>query len=234
QAPEQTFTGHYCEVNVDDCQGHQCRNGGRCVDGINTYTCHCPPQWEGPLCSRDVVECEQRGVCENGGTCINMVGGYVCVCVNGWSGDRCTHNINDCRAALCSEGATCHDRVASFTCECPPGRTGRSPSVDINECSMGESIRKSVTVIIWCLTHTETPNPCEHSGRCENTMGSFWCRCRAGYSGARCELDIKECLSNPCLNGATCLDEIGEFKCICMSALDRAELGEGGRDPRHG
>lgn len=59
-------------------------------------------------------------------------------------------------------------------------------------------------------------NPCEHAGKCINTMGSFQCHCQRGYVGARCELDINECMSNPCLNEATCLDRIGEFSCICM------------------
>lgn len=41
------FEGQNCEVNVDDCPGHRCLNGGTCVDGVNTYNCQCPPEWTG-------------------------------------------------------------------------------------------------------------------------------------------------------------------------------------------
>ena len=27
--------------DIDDCGGHQCVNGGQCVDGVNEYTCAC-------------------------------------------------------------------------------------------------------------------------------------------------------------------------------------------------
>ena len=41
------FTGTNCEVNIDDCPGHICQNGATCLDGINTYTCQCPPTYTG-------------------------------------------------------------------------------------------------------------------------------------------------------------------------------------------
>lgn len=45
--PTVGFEGQNCELNVDDCPGHQCLNGGTCVDGVNTYNCQCPPEWTG-------------------------------------------------------------------------------------------------------------------------------------------------------------------------------------------
>ncbi|KAK0155049.1 Neurogenic locus notch 3 [Merluccius polli] len=62
-------------------------------------------------------------------------------------------------------------------------------------------------------------NPCEHTGKCLNTKGSFQCECQRGYAGARCQLDINECMSNPCLNEATCLDLMGDLHCICMAGF---------------
>lgn len=41
------FNGTNCENNIDDCPGHQCANGGTCMDGVNTYNCQCPPEWTG-------------------------------------------------------------------------------------------------------------------------------------------------------------------------------------------
>lgn len=46
-SPVLGFEGQNCEVNVDDCPGHRCLNGGTCVDGVNTYNCQCPPEWTG-------------------------------------------------------------------------------------------------------------------------------------------------------------------------------------------
>ena len=32
---ETGFTGFHCEINIDDCEGSLCQNGGRCIDLIN-------------------------------------------------------------------------------------------------------------------------------------------------------------------------------------------------------
>lgn len=156
------FSGLNCEVNVDDCPGHKCMNGGICVDGVNTYNCQCQPEWtgiwlstlsktcvyriwdlfmwlpwafvlSGQYCAEDVNEClMQPNACHNGGTCFNTNGGHTCVCVNGWTGNDCSENIDDCATAVCFNGATCHDRVASFFCECPVGKTGMVPYTHIH------------------------------------------------------------------------------------------------------
>lgn len=48
------FEGEGCSVNTDDCVGNHCLNNSTCIDGINTYTCECPPQFTGPFCSVDI------------------------------------------------------------------------------------------------------------------------------------------------------------------------------------
>lgn len=119
------FTGRDCEINIDDCGGNLCQNGGTCIDGINTYTCLCPSNFTGSYCSQDVDECSlQPQPCQNSATCANTIGGFNCICVNGWTGPTCAENINDCANAPCFNGATCHDRVGSYYCQCPPGKTG--------------------------------------------------------------------------------------------------------------
>uniref|UniRef100_A0A3Q0S986 Notch receptor 1a n=1 Tax=Amphilophus citrinellus TaxID=61819 RepID=A0A3Q0S986_AMPCI len=224
------FTGHHCEHNIDDCPGHNCQNGGVCVDGVNTYNCRCPPHYTGQYCTENVDECElMPNACQNGGTCHDTHGGYHCVCVNGWTGDDCSENIDDCASAACHHGATCHDRVASFFCECPHGRTGLLCHLDdaciSNPCQKGSNCDTNPVngkAICTCppgytgsacnLDIDECAlgaNPCEHGGRCLNTKGSFQCKCLQGYEGPRCEMDVNECMSNPCHNDATCLDQIG-------------------------
>lgn len=46
------FHGISCELRYDDCESKfaQCNNGGTCVDGINSFTCACPPNYGGFTC----------------------------------------------------------------------------------------------------------------------------------------------------------------------------------------
>jgi EGF-like domain len=39
------YSGPTCEVNVDECAGSPCLNGGTCVDGVNNYTCQCDTRY---------------------------------------------------------------------------------------------------------------------------------------------------------------------------------------------
>lgn len=38
--------GVRCEVDVDDCRSNPCFSG-TCVDGLNSFTCHCPEGFTG-------------------------------------------------------------------------------------------------------------------------------------------------------------------------------------------
>jgi hypothetical protein len=50
------FTGKKCGVNIDDCTPtaiKSCKNGSKCVDGINSYTCDCSgTKFAGPKCDQ--------------------------------------------------------------------------------------------------------------------------------------------------------------------------------------
>ena len=37
-------------LDIDDCATHPCKNHGTCHDGINKYTCTCPPGFSGTQC----------------------------------------------------------------------------------------------------------------------------------------------------------------------------------------
>lgn len=42
-------------ADINDCSSSPCKNGGTCIDGINSFQCFCPDGWEGSLC--DAGEC---------------------------------------------------------------------------------------------------------------------------------------------------------------------------------
>lgn len=42
-------------VDVDECASLPCQNQGTCVDGINQFTCSCPPGFTDVLCQTGEV-----------------------------------------------------------------------------------------------------------------------------------------------------------------------------------
>ncbi|TDG47803.1 hypothetical protein AWZ03_005757 [Drosophila navojoa] len=45
------YHGEKCEFQYDECQlGPRCMNGGVCIDGVDTFSCSCPPLLTGMLC----------------------------------------------------------------------------------------------------------------------------------------------------------------------------------------
>lgn len=38
--------GERCQFNVNDCKSNPCQRG-ECVDGLNSFTCHCPAGFTG-------------------------------------------------------------------------------------------------------------------------------------------------------------------------------------------
>lgn len=57
------------------------------------------------------------------------------------------------------------------------------------------------------LLPCEAVNPCDNGAECVEEADpvlfplGFRCRCRQGFTGPRCEINIDECSSNPCLHG---------------------------------
>lgn len=63
-----------CNINIDECAGHPCHNGGTCQDGINSFTCRCPEGYHGPTCLSEVNECDSNPCIH--GACRDSLNGY--------------------------------------------------------------------------------------------------------------------------------------------------------------
>lgn len=37
-------------TDINDCESNPCKNGGTCIDGVNSYKCICSDGWEGAFC----------------------------------------------------------------------------------------------------------------------------------------------------------------------------------------
>nr|XP_058960212.1 uromodulin-like [Pocillopora verrucosa] len=86
-------------------------------------------------------------------------------------------------------------------------------------------IKPDTPVLAHCDMKTEDADECNTSvsvcdvnADCKNTLGSYRCSCRAGFSGDghTCK-DIDECASgvHNCHISASCTNTVGSFKCSC-------------------
>ncbi|CAH3165937.1 unnamed protein product, partial [Porites evermanni] len=74
-----------------------------------------------------------------------------------------------------------------------------------------------------CTTNNHS---CDVNAACQNTVGSYKCTCKAGYSGnGRKCVDIDECTSKThnCDRNALCKNTEGSFTCTC----NRGYKGDG-------
>ncbi|XP_041667539.1 protein crumbs homolog 2a [Cheilinus undulatus] len=127
------YVGTLCDEDVNECEHHSCEHGGTCEDGVNSYTCVCPPDYRGPRCqwSYPPIQCDVDVQCANDGICTDGLWGANCTCMPGFTGTRCELEINECESNPCRNGGSCLDRFNMFVCECPPGYIG--PICDTNK-----------------------------------------------------------------------------------------------------
>ncbi|XP_064459913.1 uncharacterized protein LOC135370150 isoform X1 [Ornithodoros turicata] len=178
--PDETCSQNRCQ-NPCEIKG-LCGPNAICRVSNHEAQCHCPEGLTGnPIigCKRPVVTC--TGSCPKGlscienrcrATCSGCIIGEACVkdfCMASCSGDSecpagelCIHGY--CQSG-CRSDSDCHvHQLCSLNhCSCKPGfQPVDDGCQDINEC---------------------LNNPCHPTGICENTVGSFLCRCPEGFIG---------------------------------------------------
>jgi Notch-like protein len=187
-------------VNIDDCAGAPCQNGGTCVDGVNAYTCTCPAGYTGTNCETVVDSCNPSP-CANG-TCAGGVGTYTCTCDAGWDGVNCDNNIDDCVGAPCQNGGTCVDGINAYTCTCPTGYEGMNCETVTDNCASA---------------------PCLNGGTCVNDVGTYTCTCATGTAGANCEV-VSVDIHLHCDGASAILQTVSALGC---TDLDAATIAQG-------
>lgn len=70
-----SLSGATCKINIDDCATNPCRNGGTCVDGVNSFTCTCPDGFHDSMCLSQRDECASNPCIH--GNCQHQANAYV-------------------------------------------------------------------------------------------------------------------------------------------------------------
>uniref|UniRef100_A0A8C4PK00 Slit homolog 2 protein n=1 Tax=Equus asinus asinus TaxID=83772 RepID=A0A8C4PK00_EQUAS len=182
-----------CEVNVDDCEDNDCENNSTCVDGINNYTCLCPPEYTG----KKNRKCYAIDLC----VCLKASLALSCQCM---FSELCEEKLDFCAQDLnpCQHDSKCILTPKGFKCDCTPGYIGEHCDIDFDDCQ---------------------DNKCKNGAHCTDAVNGYTCICPEGYSGLFCEFSppmvlprTSPCDNFDCQNGAQCIIRINEPICQCL------------------
>ncbi|XP_072335770.1 slit homolog 1 protein-like isoform X2 [Scyliorhinus torazame] len=167
------FVGNTCATNLNDCEVNACKNGATCLDGINNYTCLCPPYHTGDLCEEVVDHCTpELNPCHQDSKCAVTTEGPKCECNSGYAGDNCSVAIDNCDDHKCQGSSLCIAGIGGYTCLCSEGYSGR----------FCELPSQAPPMTAQCQLQD-----CLNGGQCVNIGPRALCQCLPGFGGARCD-----------------------------------------------
>ncbi|XP_050067896.1 protein crumbs isoform X4 [Anopheles maculipalpis] len=216
------FIGMRCEINWDDCKSNVCLNGGRCIDGVDAFTCDCKGTgYGGTLCQNNIDEC-LTNPCQNGGTCFDTYGSFLCDCPSGFTGPKCQMSVNECKSQPCQNGGTCIDTREGFECRCIPGYNGALCELEPgcgqcppdSECVAGRCVCKPGTtgMVGLCVEQVTAA-----------AIATIATNVNAAGTSAQKSQALTNACASYCYNGASCVP-VGttagfgqNLTCICAS-----------------
>ncbi|XP_072413292.1 slit homolog 1 protein-like isoform X2 [Chiloscyllium punctatum] len=167
------FQGNTCAINIDDCEENACRNGATCLDGVNKYTCLCPPHHTGDLCEELVDHCSpELNPCQRDPKCAVTAERPRCECNSGSLRNNCSVAVDNCQDHKCQGNSVCIDGIDGYTCLCSEGYSGRfcelpsQASSDSVQCQLQD---------------------CLNDGQCVKVGARSLCQCLPGFGGSRCD-----------------------------------------------
>ncbi|KAM5318226.1 fibulin-7 isoform 1-T1 [Glossophaga mutica] len=174
--PNGTWTGERPRCrDISECSSQPCQNGGTCLEGVNQYTCLCPPGRTGSRCQHPAQTAAPERLADDPAfsrapRCAQVERTRHCSCEAGFQlsraagGDSVCQDVNECelygqegRPRLCMH--TCVNTPGSYRCACPSGyRTlpDRKSCEDVDECVSPQHL-------------------CPRGTTCINTGGGFQC-----------------------------------------------------------
>lgn len=206
------WMNHDCGRDADECAlgTHSCGRNANCqnlegpqavkVDEKRTqmlgFKCACNLGYTGDpysaMCS-DIDDCAFiHPTCKKSGAMCLTDGDCK---KSDFPGDTCDTTKKEAR---CLNGVCKDLGEHSWTCNCIEGWGDANCGKDIDECSDHARFQ------------------CSKHARCENTKGSYECKCETGYfgDGLTCE-EIDDCASSPCAHGKCTDHGIVGYGCTC-------------------
>ncbi|KXJ18031.1 Fibropellin-1 [Exaiptasia diaphana] len=231
------------QIDVDECADGPCKNGAKCIDGVNSYKCECAPGFNGKNCETN--DCVKKP-CQNGGECIDGVNSYKCECAPGYTGPNCetipsecknykTLNRRDRAMNVYTSGVNRCDQwdisKGWYRFEGGAGTAIATKCPSLYSCGtfhpgwMKGTHPSQAEVVTRQACYVVSGNCCGRNNNIRvRNCGGFYvyelvkppaCRLRYMVELTTFLTDVDDCVKKPCQNGGECIDGVNSYKCEC-------------------